>query len=144
VKLRGRPEQLDLLDYPNSPGWQRPDTSVEAALALLLEIGRLQAAVLAAIRASGESGLTADEAAVNLGLTPFTARPRATELSKRGLIEDSGARRVNLSGRRAIVWRAVLPYRVEDAVREAEAHSRRLRKMNEAERQVRRIVREEG
>ena len=60
--------------------------------------------VLAAIRKAGAFGLTADEAAAKLGLTPFTARPRCTELNKLGKIMDSGLRRENESGRRAIVW----------------------------------------
>lgn len=65
---------------------------------------RLRRRTLALIRATGELGATADEAALALGLTPFCIRPRCTELQKLALIRDSGLRRRNLSGRQAIVW----------------------------------------
>lgn len=136
-------EQLDLLDYPHAPGFRDRDTSRDAAPAVL-EASRLRDRVLAAIRRAGEAGLTADEAAVNLGLTAFTCRPRCTELAKLGLVRDCGERRTNLSGRKAIAWVAVAPECLVGSRAEAERRSRRQRTMNEAERQVRRIVREEG
>jgi predicted transcriptional regulator len=52
-------------------------------------------------------GATADEVAAALGRTPFTVWPRCKELLKKQLIEDSGRRRENLSGKSAIVWVAV-------------------------------------
>lgn len=100
-------DQLDLLDYPRTPGWQPPDTSIEAAEEIAPQVGRLQQLCLETIRAAGPDGLTADEVAARLELTPFSVRPRVTELSKLGLIEDSGVRGENPSGRRAIVWVAV-------------------------------------
>lgn len=59
--------------------------------------------VLAYLEANRE-GATADELAIALRRSPFTTRPRCTELQKMGLIRDSGARRKNFSGRNAIVW----------------------------------------
>jgi hypothetical protein len=50
------------------------------------------------------AGATADELAGVLKHSPFTTRPRCTELRAMGLIRDSGDRRLNSSGRRAIVW----------------------------------------
>ena len=97
-------QQPDLLDYPRTPGWRTPVTSIEAAEAIAPGAKLLRDKVLRAIRAAGAFGLTADEAAARLGLTPFTARPRCTELNKLGEIMDSGLRRENESGRRAIVW----------------------------------------
>lgn len=99
-------EQLDLVldPYPRSPGFQKPETSIEAAEAIAPELKRLQAMVLGAIEEAGSFGRTADEVATRLELTPFTARPRCTELRELGLIEDSGFRRENTSGRRATVW----------------------------------------
>lgn len=106
-------EQLDLLDYPYTPGWQKPETSIEAAETIAPQGKRLQAMVLGAIAEAGDHGRTADEVATRLDLTPFTARPRCTELRQLGLIEDSGFRRENDSGSRAIVWIAVNNQRSE-------------------------------
>ncbi len=49
-------------------------------------------------------GATADEIAAALRRTPFTVRPRCSELLRKGLIADSGRRRENVSRRSAIVW----------------------------------------
>lgn len=49
---------------------------------------------------------TADEVAAALNKTVLAVRPRISELANAGLIEDSGERRKNSSGRSAIVWRA--------------------------------------
>lgn len=51
----------------------------------------------------GGTGITADECATNLRLSPLTVRPRFTELKKDGLIRDTGKRRANRSGRSASV-----------------------------------------
>lgn len=59
--------------------------------------------VLAWLRAHPD-GATADEIAIELRRSPFTVRPRCTELGRMGLIHDSAARRKNASGRNAIVW----------------------------------------
>ena len=85
---------------------QWPDTSVSAAASLQPDAPTIRLEVLRAIRAAGDQGLTADEVALRLRLTPFTTRPRCTELRAAGLIEDSGRRRANASGRQAIVWLA--------------------------------------
>jgi hypothetical protein len=143
---RGRDEktnQPDLLDYPRTPGWRRPRTSIEAAASMAPGLGRLQTAVLAAIAAAGDTGLTADEAALGLRLTPFTARPRCTELCALGLIADTGLRRVNLSGRKAIAWAAVAPDQLPAALAAAERQSRLMHQPSEAERRVRRIMKED-
>jgi predicted ArsR family transcriptional regulator len=81
-----------------------PDTSIAAAEALQPEARRLREDVLRAIRSAADTGLTADEVAARLRLSPLTTRPRCTELRAAGLITDSGLRRCNASGRRAIVW----------------------------------------
>lgn len=97
--------QRDLFGLEGRVGAQWPDTSVAAAEALQPDAKTLREDVLAAIRAAGEWGLTADEAAARLRLSPFTTRPRCTELRAAGLIVDSGRRRENSSGKRAIVWK---------------------------------------
>lgn len=66
--------------------------------------GRIRGLVLDAIRAAGEAGLTADEAAGRLKLSVLTVRPRVTELKRAGAIQPSGTRRVNHSGLYAAVY----------------------------------------
>lgn len=51
-------------------------------------------------------GLTADECAADLRLSPLTVRPRFTELKGDGLIKDTGIRPANRSGRSASVMDA--------------------------------------
>ena len=133
---------LALFDYPRTPGFRARETSALAAGAAAPAAPRLRDRVLAEIRRAGATGLTADEAAVNLGLTPFTCRPRVTELGKLGLVRDSGLVRTNLSGRTAIVWTAVPPEELAEAQAQAERESRRRHKTTEADRRVRQIMQE--
>jgi hypothetical protein len=90
--------------YPDAPGHQPPDTSIAAAVALAPKLGRLQQMAQAAIRASGDKGLTADELAAKLGMDRWSIQPRTSELRRKGLICDSGMRRENVTGKQAIVW----------------------------------------
>lgn len=55
--------------------------------------------------AENPAGATADEIAYILKYSILTVRPRVSELNKMQLIVDSGLRRLNTSGRSAIVWR---------------------------------------
>jgi DNA-binding MarR family transcriptional regulator len=91
-------------EYPDAPGHRGVDTSREAAEAFAPKLGRLQKLALEAIRSRGPFGLTADELAETLGLDRYSIQPRSTELRRKRLIEDSGLRRFNATGRRAIVW----------------------------------------
>ncbi len=97
----------DLFAYPHQPGAQRRDTSQAAAVSMTTAGPRLRAQVLEAFEAS--KGMTADECAGRLGLSILAVRPRVTELSRLGKLRDSGARRANGSGRKAIVWTPVFP-----------------------------------
>jgi hypothetical protein len=108
------PRQPDLFNAPVPA--RQTDTSKAAAASLDRAAPRLRRLVLQAIRDAGAvrrarepgrppvGGLTADEVAQRLKLSPLTARPRVAELNKLGLIRDSGIRRKNHSGRTAIVW----------------------------------------
>tara|TARA_Y100000588_G_C14209996_1_gene906288 strand:- start:1576 stop:1884 length:309 start_codon:yes stop_codon:yes gene_type:complete len=91
--------------YPAHPGARDRDTSIAAADAIAPQAPNLRTATKSALAASEPHGLTADEVAAVLGLSILSIRPRVTELSRMGVIEDSGARRANQSGKRAIVWR---------------------------------------
>ena len=99
--------QMDLLDwtprYPSTPGAKATGTSTEAAEAMRPRAGILRAKVLAALRAKS---MTADECADLLRETVLAIRPRFSELRAQNLITDTGDRRINDSGRRAIVWRS--------------------------------------
>jgi predicted ArsR family transcriptional regulator len=99
--------QLDLLDwkprYPAVPGSKAAGTSSEAAEAMKPRAGILRAKVLACLRTRA---LTADECADALRESVLAIRPRFSELRALGLVVDTGDRRINDSGRRAIVWRA--------------------------------------
>lgn len=66
-------------------------------------MGTIRADVLNAIR-NVDFGLTADQCAEILNLSPLTVRPRFTELSQAGLIIATTEKRLNRSGRRAQVW----------------------------------------
>lgn len=91
--------------YPNVPGWKGTDTSEAAAEFIKPHCSRLQKLFLEAVRASGEWGATSDEVAAVLDIDHCTARPRATELKRKGLIRDSGERRAfGRSNTRSVVW----------------------------------------
>lgn len=90
--------------YPNAPGSKGTDTSLEAAEAMAPDCARLQKLALNAIVAAGVSGLTAEELAARVGVDRVAIQPRTSELRLKRLIGDSGVRRRNVSGKRAIVW----------------------------------------
>lgn len=94
---------LDLFTYPLVPGAKAGGTSAEAAEAMKPSAGTLRAFCLSLLDAVGS--LTADEAAAGLKESPLSIRPRFSELHALGQIIDTGERRLNASGRRAIVWR---------------------------------------
>jgi DNA-binding MarR family transcriptional regulator len=105
-------------EYPDAPGHRGVETSIAAAEAVAPNLGRLQRLALAAITARGAFGLTADELAEVLNLDRYSIQPRTSELSRKGLIADSGLRRRNASRRRAIVW--TLPQYKREAGDEAQ------------------------
>lgn len=91
-------------EYPDAPGHRGVATSIEAADALAPKLGRLQRMAEQAIAEAGPAGLTADELADVLGVDRWSIQPRTSELKRLGKIVDSGSRRFNSTGKRAIVW----------------------------------------
>lgn len=90
--------------YPDFPGFKATDTSQEAAEAISEHLGRLQAMTFATVLNAGSNGLTAHEACDALAMDRVAIQPRLSELRRKGRILDSGQRRRNASGKRAVVW----------------------------------------
>lgn len=101
------PAQLDMdfsrPRYPIDPGAKTGGTSSEAAASMRPSAATLRDLCLKMIRRYGD--LTADEAAGFCNQSILSIRPRFSELKALNLIEDSGLRRTNASGRSAVVWR---------------------------------------
>jgi hypothetical protein len=79
------------------------DTEVIAARAIAPLTGRHRARVIHLLRAYPE-GLTDDEGGARMGGDRLTFGRRRSELTKAGLVKDSGQRRPTKYGRPAIVW----------------------------------------
>ena len=94
--------------YPKTPGFKEHTTSRDAADQMKRSAENLRGLVLAAYAEAGTSGLTADEVAAKLDMSPFAVRPRVTELGPKHFdkLEKTGERRRNGSGMKAAVWRA--------------------------------------
>lgn len=91
----------DLFAYPHTAGYRLTDTSYAAAQAI--DAPTLRSKVLDVLARVGP--LTADQCSVALSIDKLSIRPRLTELKALGKVIDSGQRRPNSSGKRAIVWR---------------------------------------
>jgi predicted ArsR family transcriptional regulator len=98
-------KQLNIFDlnrYPREPGYQMRDTSKRAAFAARGRKKETQNRIVVLLRAKP---LTADEIAEYLEEPQLYIRPRVTELAECGVLEDSNVRRLNRTGKSAIVWR---------------------------------------
>jgi predicted HTH transcriptional regulator len=89
--------------YPDVPGAKVPGPSEEAAEKVSKRVAYLQGKCLEALRTHGP--LTADEIAEKVGETILSIRPRCSELKRAGKIQKTDARRLNISGCSATVWR---------------------------------------
>lgn len=98
-------DQPDLFDLKYVRG---SETSKEAAIAAEPNAGTQRRLVLDALRWQRTFGLTDHEMQEDLQMNPSTQRPRRVELVKAGLVKESGRFRLTPSGRRAVVWVAVL------------------------------------
>lgn len=91
-------------EYPEVPGARPTDTSRAAAKSVDADTLRQQCLVALCEWGYG-GGLTADECADVLSESPLAIRPRLSELRRMDKVEDSGHRRSNTSGKKAIVWK---------------------------------------
>lgn len=90
--------------YPENAGYKTevPETSMAAAQDIDAESIREQVR-----RILARWNCTADQAAEFLGLSILSVRPRFSELRALGEVEDTGERKLNASGHKAVVWRLV-------------------------------------
>ena len=80
-----------------------PATSYAAAESIRASIPALEEAVLSALRTAGPTGLTTEQLADRMRMSLVTVSPRLAPLAVKGLVRQDG-RRMNRSGRTAIVW----------------------------------------
>lgn len=95
--------QLDLLDWVPPARRTDPQTSKDAANKI--NTTALEAMVFGALKAHGPQ--TINEVADVLRLSLVTVSPRFAPLRDKGLIRDTGVRRLGESGRGRIVWEIV-------------------------------------
>lgn len=79
-------------------------TSQQALNQIRSSAANIRDRVLDAIQSFGADGLTTNECAALIDIDKGTVQPRTSELFTAGLIQDSGRRRANDSGKNAIVW----------------------------------------
>lgn len=90
--------------YPDEPGAKGPDgTSQAAAVAMAPKVSHLRRLAMRTLARLGEA--TPLEAVAASGVTRESLQPRFSELRTMGLIEPTGARRRNPSGKSASVLR---------------------------------------
>lgn len=89
--------------YPDAPGFKASGPSEAAATAFAPVAKTLRDKVLQAIVAA-PAGLTADEIAIKLNKSPFSVRPRVSELRRLGEIRPADSRGTNDSGMSASLW----------------------------------------
>lgn len=102
------------MTYPGTPGSKIGGTSEEAAISMSDRAVSLRQQVVELLT---KANLTTDEAAEILGCTVLAIRPRFSELRTMGIIESTGERRPNKSGKSANVWYLITrptPSQVED------------------------------
>ncbi|MEP9402219.1 hypothetical protein [Sphingomonas sp. VNH70] len=100
------------MTYPTENNHRGVETSREAAEMAAPMSSRLRA-IVHGILFEHPKGLTVEEVCAIADMPRYSLQPRHTELLKLGMIRDTGERRFNESGARAIVWRATVLDRME-------------------------------
>jgi predicted ArsR family transcriptional regulator len=95
-------------NYPDSPGYRRnaPETSREAAEAIAPMARCHRDQILAVIKNAYPESRSSDQIANMIGLSPYSVRPRVSELQAAGKIERTDDRAKNDAGRSVVLWRA--------------------------------------
>lgn len=91
--------------YPSGPGYSNDSTSKAAAADVAESAGTIRGVVLRFIAAAGAYGATTNEIAEATNISRDNVQPRTSELKVQGKIVDSGDRRHNANGKKAIVWK---------------------------------------
>lgn len=97
---------MDLFQYADAFA-RRRDPATSKAAAASISPTPLEAAVYGALLAHGP--MTTHELSEVLRLSLVTVSPRLRPMADRGLVEDSGTKRLNPSGRQSIVWKVRTP-----------------------------------
>lgn len=94
--------------YPNRPGYRAnaPETSREAAEAIAPMARNHRDQILAVIKEAYPESRSSDQIASAIGLSPYSVRPRVSELQAAGKIERTDDRAKNEGGRSVVLWRA--------------------------------------
>jgi len=93
-------------DPPDRPGaYHRDAIDTEVAAAHSIDVNRLERVVLDALIAH-PAGLTAQEISVVTGVYLYSAAPRLPALRDKGLVVDSGLRKMGVRGRYCAIWQA--------------------------------------
>lgn len=90
--------------YPHAPGYQRRDTSIDAARKVT-QMNELHINILDTLRRCGP--LTFYEVAEFMNVDSRRVQPRMSELAAQGKIADSGDRHPTPYGRKGIAWKMV-------------------------------------
>ena len=80
------------------------DTERGAAEKIAPRVTGLRLKVLKLLHSQGENGATGEEVTILLDEWLYSVKPRITELTRFGLVKDSGNRIKNSRGRLEIVW----------------------------------------
>lgn len=92
LDLMGEPPATEPIRYPDVPGSRGLQTSRLAADGIAPKVDHLRAKAFAILKTEGPH--TADEAAEKLEASILAIRPRFTELKAKGMIFDTGKRRL--------------------------------------------------
>ena len=88
------------MNYPDEPGYENLSTSYDAAQKV--SVTRLRALVVSIHK--GANGLTDAELDAHRPIGCPTLRPRRCELTRKGIIVDTGTKRLSPTNRQMIVW----------------------------------------
>jgi hypothetical protein len=85
-----------------------PKTSHDAADSIAPILNAIEVDIYAALVAFLPGGATSDEIVVASGIQYRTVTPRLKPMVRKGFVEDSGETKKGESGRKQIIWRAIV------------------------------------